>query len=308
MSTVLISGASGFIGSRLVRELRRDGHRVVRLVRPSAAAADDEVHWTPDAGTIDRDALARARPDVVVNLAGEPIAQRWTRRTRERIRDSRVNGTSALAAALADLGTRPSVLVSGSAIGYYGAHRGDEVLDESSAAGSDFLARTAQEWEGATAAASVAGMRVVTLRTGIVLGRRGGALARLLLPFRWGVGGRIGGGRQWMSWISLEDTVRAIRHAIEAPIRGAINLVAPEPVRNAEFTKTLARVLRRPAFFPVPAAALELVFGSMATNTILADQRVVPKRLAGAGFEFRHPRLEAALRSELTRSDDRGDR
>ena len=309
MSTILIGGASGFIGSRLARELRRDGHRVVRLVRPSASAADGSVHWTPEAGRIDRDALARARPDVVITLAGEPIAQRWTRRTRERIRDSRVNGTTALAAALADLAALPSVFVSGSAIGYYGAHRGDELLDEDSAPGSDFLARTAQEWEGATAAAAAAGIRVVTLRTGIVLGRAGGALARLLPPFRWGVGGRIGSGRQWMSWISLEDTVRAIRFAMEtSAVRGAVNLVAPEPVRNAEFTGTLARVLRRPAFLPVPAAALKLVFGSMATNTILADQRGAPKRLAGAGFEFRHPRLEDALRFELTRSDDRGGR
>jgi uncharacterized protein len=220
-----------------------------------------------------------------------------------------VNGTTALAAALAGLAERPSVLVSGSAIGYYGAHRGDEPLDETSAPGSDFLATTAREWEGATAAASAAGIAVVTLRTGIVLGRAGGALARLLPPFRWGVGGRIGSGRQWMSWISLEDTVRAIRFAMEVTaIRGAVNVVAPEPVRNLEFTRTLARVLRRPALLPIPAAALQLALGAMATNTILADQRVVPKRLAGAGFEFRHPRLEDALRSELTRSDDRGGR
>ena len=305
MSTVLLSGASGFIGAQLAQSLTADGHRVVRLARTegrSAPGVTDAVLWDPEAGTIDREALARARPNAVVNLAGEPIAQRWTRRRRQQIRDSRVNGTRALALAIAALPEKPAVLVSGSAMGYYGAHRGDELLNEESAPGSDFLARTAQEWEQATAPASDAGIRVVLSRTGLVLGTEGGALQRMLPPFRLGVGGRLGSGRKWMSWIALDDTVRALRFLIDSPsTRGPVNLVAPEPVRNAEFTATLARALGRPAILPVPAVALELLFGRMADNTILASQRVTPKRLADAGFEFRHPRLHEALRAELTR-------
>jgi uncharacterized protein (TIGR01777 family) len=303
VSTILIGGASGFIGTRLTEALRADGHRVVRLARKSRArVAPEDVHWVPETGEIDQDALARARPNMVVNLAGEPIAQRWTSRTKDRIYTSRVRGTTALASAIAALDTPPSTFVSGSAIGYYGAHRGDEVLEENSASGSDYLAEVARDWERSTQPAADAGIRVVTLRTGIVLGRDGGALARLLLPFRLGVGGRIGTGRQWMSWISREDCVRAIRYALDtATLRDGTNVVAPNPVRNMEFAKTLARVLRRPAFIPTPAIGLELIFGSMARNTILADQRVVPQKLAGAGFEFRHPRLEDALRFELRR-------
>lgn len=305
MSTVLISGASGFIGAQLARSLTTDGHRVVRLARRGSRplpAATDAVAWDPEGGSIDRDALIRARPDAVVNLAGEPIDQRWTQRRRQNIRDSRVNGTTALAQAIAVLPEHPKVLVSGSAMGYYGAHRGDEILDEESAPGSDFLARTALEWEQATSAASAAGIRVVLSRTGLVLGREGGALQRMLPPFRFGLGGRLGSGRQWMSWIALDDMVRALRFLIDAPaMRGPVNLVAPDPARNTDFTTTLARVLRRPAILPVPAVALALLFGAMADNTILASQRLIPKRLAGAGFEFRHPRLDDALRFELTR-------
>ena len=196
-----------------------------------------------------------------------------------------------------------TVLVSGSAIGYYGAHRGDEPLDESSPAGDDFLAHTARDWEHATAPAAVAGIRVALLRTGLVLGAQGGVLQRMLLPFQIGVGGQLGDGRQWMSWIALEDYVRAMQFVVATPaMNGAANVVAPEAVRNDEFTRTLARVLDRPAVLPVPTFALGLVFGTMADNTILASQRVVPKKLAGAGFEFRHPRLEDALRAELRRS------
>jgi len=305
VSTVLISGASGFIGARLVEALKTDGHRVVRLVRPETRqlpGATDVVGWDPEAGDIDREALTLARPDIVVNLAGENIAQRWTSRHRRKIRDSRVKGTTALAQAIAALPEQPKVLVSGSAMGYYGAQRGDERLDEESAPGPDFLARTALEWEQATGAASAAGIRVVLSRTGLVLGSAGGALKRMLPPFRIGLGGRLGSGRQWMSWIALDDAVRALRFLIDAPtIRGPVNLVAPEPTRNEVFTTTLARVLGRPAVLPVPAVALELLFGTMADNTILASQRADPKRLAGAGFEFRHPRLEDALRFELTR-------
>jgi uncharacterized protein len=300
VSTILLSGASGFIGSQLTKSFTRDGHRVVRLSRQGSGP--DAVAWDPDARTIDRDALARARPDAVVNLAGEPIDQRWTEDRKRRIRDSRVNGTSMLAEAVAALVDKPHTLVSGSAMGYYGAHRGDELLDETSAPGADFLAQTAQAWERATEPAGAAGIRVVVSRTSLVLGRDGGALQRLLVPFRMGVGGRVADGRQWMSWIALEDVVRALRFFIDTPaIAGPVNVTAPEPVRNEEFTHVLAKVLHRPALIPVPAAVLELMFGEMATNTIMASQRLSSKRLAGAGFEFRHPRLLEALRSELTR-------
>jgi hypothetical protein len=309
VSTILVSGATGFIGRILTRSLTADGHRVIRLVRRDSRRSEGEsIVWDPEAGSIEESALARVRPSAVVNLAGEPIARRWTSTRKRRIRHSRVNGTGTLAAGIARLAERPSVLVSGSAIGYYGAHRGDEVLDEQSASGGDYLASVARAWEDATRPALEAGVRVVTLRTGVVLGGDGGALGRLLLPFRFGVGGRIGSGRQWMSWISREDAVRAIRFALDTPaLSGPVNVTAPEPVRNREFAKTLGRVLRRPSVFPVPASVLKLIFGEMATNTILADQRVVPKRLAGAGFVFRHPRLEEALRFELRRSGDRDD-
>ena len=298
MATYLVSGASGFIGSRLAHALAGDGHRVIRLTRGSGSGQD--VPWNPEAGEIDRDALARARPDVVVNLAGEPIAQRWSGDRKRRIRDSRVNGTRALASALASLPAKPSTLVSGSAIGYYGAYRGDEALDEDSTPGTDYLAETARAWEDATVPAANAGIRVVTPRTGIVLGAGGGALAKLLTPFKLGVGGRIGSGRQWMSWISLTDMVSALRFAADSTaLKGPVNYVAPEPVRNADFTSTLARVLHRPAVFPVPEIALHVAFGEMAKNTILASQLVIPKKLTGAGFQFRHPHLEDALRDEL---------
>jgi len=298
--TILVSGASGFIGSRLTDSLRADGHRVVALTRRSGAS--DSVLWDAATGKIDTKKLARVQPQIVINLAGETIAQRWTPQTRRLIRDSRVNGTRALVEALARLEVRPGVLVSGSAIGYYGAHRGAKVLDESSGPGTDFVAQVARDWERATEAAAKVGIRAVCLRTGVVLGEGGGVLARMLPVFRLGAGGRLGHGRQWMSWIAMDDVVRAIRHLAESSsLSGGVNVVAPEAVTNADFTTTLARVLRRPAFLPVPKFALELVFGVMADDTILASQRVVPERLAGDGFEFRHPRLEEALRFELRR-------
>lgn len=307
MSTVLVSGASGFIGSELAKAFTRDGHRVVRLSRRESPAGADTVGWNAEQGWIDERALhaLAPSPDIVVNLAGEPIAQRWTPRRKQAIRDSRVNGTAALARAVASLPARPHIFISGSAIGYYGANRGDEVLREASAPGQDFLAQTAMAWEGATAAATRAGIRVVIPRTGVVLGRRGGAMARLLLPFRLGVGGRIGDGQHWMSWISLEDMVRALLFLAETPtIQGPVNLSAPNPVRSVEFTTALARALHRPALIPAPAFALKLVFGDMAQATILASQRVIPEKLADAGFEFRHPHVAEAIAFELTRSAD----
>ena len=300
MFTVLLSGASGFIGSRLSDSLRADGHRVVALTRRTGAG--DSVLWDAGTGKIDTKKLARVQPDIVINLAGENIAQRWTPHTKRLIRDSRVIGTRALSQALAQLEARPRVLVSGSAIGYYGAHRGSKVLDESSGPGTDFVAQVARDWERGTEPAAKVGIRVVCMRTALVLGEGGGVLARMLPIFRLGAGGRLGHGRQWMSWIALDDVVRAIRHLAEtSELSGAVNVVAPEAVTNADFTATLARVLHRPAFLPVPTFALELVFGVMADDTILASQRVVPQRLAGDGFEFRHPRLEEALRFELRR-------
>jgi len=304
VSTVLISGASGFIGSHLASALSTSGHRVARLARKRSRRPDasNTVIWDPEAGRIDRESLARLQPDVVINLAGEPIAHRWTADRRKRIRESRIRGTSALSEALAMLPTKPSVFLSGSAIGYYGAHRDDDVVDEQSAPGTDFLAETARDWERATEAASNAGIRVVLLRTGLVLGTNGGVLERMLPLFRFGLGGRLGTGLQWMSWIAMSDYVAAIEFLIATTtVKGPVNLVAPEPARNKDFSKTLARVLGRPAIFPVPAIALEVILGTMADNTILASQRVAPKRLAGAGFEFRHPRLEEALRFELNK-------
>jgi uncharacterized protein (TIGR01777 family) len=312
VSTVLISGASGFIGSHLARSLLSDGHRVVRLARASSGKApvDEAIAWDPTAGTMDSAALARVHPDAVVNLAGAPIDQRWTRERREQIRESRVRATTLLARTLASQSQKPRVLVSGSAIGYYGAHRGDELLDENSAPGrTDFLAEVAREWENATRPAADAGIRVVLSRTGLVLGRDGGALARMMLPFKLGVGGRIGDGSQWMSWIALDDMVRALRFLFESnSLSGPVNLVAPAPVQNAEFADALARVLHRPAVVPAPKFALRIALGTMADNTVLASQRALPKKLTGAFFEFRHPRLEEALRYELTRSVDRVDR
>jgi uncharacterized protein (TIGR01777 family) len=239
--------------------------------------------------------------DAVIHLAGEPIAQRWTAGAKRRIRDSRVRGTALLAKTIGSLARPPRVMVSGSAMGIYG-DRGDEVLDETSALGSDFLAEVAREWEAASEAAARAGVRVVNIRTGLVLSPRGGALAKLLLPFRLGVGGRVGSGRQWVSWIGLDDTVGAIRHAMSTEaLAGPVNLAAPNPVTNAELAATLAKVLGRPAILPVPAAAMRLAFGAMGRSTLLASQRMRPRRLLETGYAFRHPTLEAALRHELGR-------
>jgi len=237
--------------------------------------------------------------DAIVHLAGEPIAKRWTAERKRAIRESRVRGTELLARMIASLDRKPRVLVSGSAIGVYG-DRGDELLDESSATGDGFLANVVSEWERAAAPASEAGVRVVLLRTGLVLSRQGGVLEKLLLSFKLGLGGPMGSGRQWMSWIALDDQLRAIEYALASPaLSGPVNLVSPNPVTNAEFAATLGLVLARPALIPVPAVALELLFGEMARETILAGQRVLPRALVTAGFEFAHPTLEQALRFEL---------
>jgi uncharacterized protein len=295
--TIAVSGATGLIGSALVERLRRQGHSVRRLVRQSPRAEPGDVVWDPAAGRID--AIALEGVDAVVHLAGEPIAQRWTPERKRAIRDSRVLGTALLARTLASLARPPRALVSGSAVGVYG-DRGDEVLDERSPRGAGFLADVGAEWENATAAAVTAGIRVVMVRTGVVLSARGGALAKLLPPFRLGLGGPIGSGKQWMSWIALEDQLRALELAMSSDVlHGPVNLTAPNPVTNATFASTLGHALHRPAIVPVPAIALELMYGEMARETILAGQRVLPRALLDAGFVFRFPLLRDALMEAL---------
>ncbi|MFM7225774.1 MAG: TIGR01777 family oxidoreductase [Actinomycetota bacterium] len=295
---IVVSGSSGFIGTALCAALVEDGHRVLRLRRGGTTAGDD-IAWDPEAGTIDAGALEGV--GAVVNLAGEGIGERrWTDEQKRRIRESRVRGTATLAAAIAGCATPPAVFVSGSAIGYYG-DRGDEVLTEDSTPGDDFLAEVCTAWEAETRPAAEAGARVVHLRTGIVLGPHGGVLARLLLPFRLGIGGTQGSGRQWMSWITLPDTVAAIQRAISDPaLDGAVNLTAPTPVRNSELTKTLGKVLRRPTVLPTPMFPLKLRFGAeLVEKLLLVSQRVEPRRLLAADFEFAHPTLEQGLTALL---------
>ena len=290
---VAIAGASGFIGTALGAALTARGDTIVRIGRGESS----EVPWDPAAGVLAPSALEGA--EAVVNLAGATIAARWSAAHKRAILESRVDSTRLLAERCARLERKPGVFVCGSAIGLYGS-RGDEWLDEASAPGDDFLAGVVRAWEEAAAPARDAGIRVVLVRTGLVLNPRGGALAKMLLPFQFGVGGRIGTGKQWMSWISRTDLVDAMRFVIDtAGIVGAVNAVAPEPVTNSTFTATLARVLRRPAVVPVPAFALRALLGEMAEGTVLASQRVRPTVLERTGFEFRHRTLTAALRFEL---------
>ena len=294
---VAISGASGLIGSALVREFTSRGAEVRPLVR-HAPRGPHEIAWDIDAGTIDAAKLEGV--GAVIHLAGENLAQRWSSEVKRKIRDSRVKSTTLLARTLASLSTKPAVLLSGSAIGIYGS-RGDEILDESSPLGDDFLAKVCKEWEAASAQAADAGIRVISLRTGLVLSKDGGLLRKLLLPFRAGVGGKLGSGDQWVSWIGLADYVRAVAHLIDSDsAKGPVNLVSPNPVTNQEFTDLLARVLKRPSLFSVPAFAMKLAMGEMAEETALASQRVQPGRLLQIGFEFQQPTLESALRDALT--------
>ncbi len=293
---VVVSGSSGLVGSALVPFLTAGGHSVRRLVRESGAPTD--VGWRPDRGEFD------ARPlegiDAVVHLAGDSIADgRWNAAKKQRLRDSRVVGTRLLSRGLAGLAKKPKVLICASAIGFYGT-RGDAWLDEQSSLGSGFLADVCREWEAATQAAVDAGIRVVHLRFGVILSAAGGALKKMLPPFRMGVGGRIGNGRQWMSFIALDDVIGAVAKALqEESLRGAVNVVAPTPVTNDEFTKTLGRVLGRPTLFPMPSFAARLVFGEMADELLLSSQRVAPTKLQSAGYQWGYPTLEAALRHLL---------
>lgn len=296
---VAITGASGFLGTALAAQLARDGVEVARVRRGSRVAPPD-IAWDPASGAIATASLEGL--DAIVNLAGEPIARRWTEQRKRAIVESRVQGTALLARTIGTLQNPPRVFLSGSAIGFYG-DRGDEELDESSAPGSDFLARTAMAWEEATEPARAAGSRVTLIRTGIVLGSGGGVLRKLLLPFKLGGGGPIGSGRQWMSWIGLADWVGAARFLLATDgLEGPINLVAPNPVPNLVFARTLARVLGRPALARIPGWAVELGFGEMGRTTLLGSQRVHPRRLTSAGYEFQCPTLEQSLRAELAAS------
>jgi uncharacterized protein len=297
-----VSGASGLIGSVLVPRLRAHGHQVMRLVR--RPAREGEISWDPMGGRLDAGQLEGL--DGVIHLAGENIGRRWTRARKQRILESRVRGTRLLSETLARLSPPPQVLVSASAIGIYG-NRGDEILTEGSPPGNptqDFLASVCLQWEAAAGQARSAGIRVVHPRLGVVLSPNGGALKKLLLPFRLGIGGRLGSGSQWMSWISIYDAAHALDHLLhQSSLEGPVNLTAPEPVSNRQFTRILARVLRRPAMIPVPAPALQLALGEMA-QTALGSARVVPVKLLQSRYRFQDADLEGALRRVLgPRSD-----
>jgi uncharacterized protein len=294
---ILVTGASGLIGSALVSSLTAAGYSVTRLVRRPPQSGEKAVRWDPLTGFIDASALEGL--DGVVHLAGESIDERWTAAKKVSIRDSRVKGTEVLCEALAQLASPPKVLVSASAIGYYG-DRGEEILREESAPGSGFLVEVCRAWEAATEPARQAGLRTVQLRFGVVLSPAGGALAKILPPFRLGLGGVLGSGRQYMSWIALDDAIGAIQQAIVTDnLQGPTNAVAPEAVTNQEFTHTLGKILRRPTVVPLPAFAARLMFGEMADALLLASARVQPAKLLAVGYRFRYPTLAEALRHLL---------
>lgn len=294
---ILVTGASGFVGSQVVRQLAAQGDEILRLVRRKPAGPQ-EIRWDPQADQLDPAALEGV--SAVVHLAGEPIAAgRWTPAKKARIRESRIQGTRLLAETLGSLSRPPQVLLSASAIGIYGC-RGAEPLTEKSRPGKGFLAEVGVEWERATEPALKKGIRVVLLRIGIVLHPAGGALKKMLPAFRLGLGGPLGSGRQYMSWISREDLVGIIQHALVTPgLTGPVNAVSPRPVTNLEFTRALGKALHRPAFLPVPAVALKLLLGKLADEALLASARVEPAQLKASGFRFKHPDLETALRAML---------
>jgi len=294
---ILVSGSHGLVGSALIESLKKDQHDVFNLVR-YAPRDQSEIEWSPERYSIAISLIEGF--DAVVHLAGESIAEgRWTDEKKKRIRESRTKGTQLLSDALANLSQPPKTFISASAIGYYG-NRGDELLTEQSAPGDDFLSEICLAWEKATSLATEKGIRTVNARFGIILDKEGGALAKMLPPFRMGVGGRIGSGKQWMSWIALDDIVEGIKFALaNDSLQGPVNFVAPNPVTNAEFTKALGRALSRPTIFPIPAFGVRLVFGEMADALLLASQRVVPERLKLGGYEFQYSRLDTALQHVL---------
>ncbi|MEN9746785.1 MAG: hypothetical protein RL729_1257 [Actinomycetota bacterium] len=295
---IVVSGASGLIGTQLVAKLSQSGHEVIRLVRRSPKSG--EIQWNPKSGTLDAAALEGA--DAVIHLSGAGIGdKRWTTGYRKEILDSRTDTTALLAKTIASLSRKPSVFLSGSAIGIYGA-RNDEQLTEVSTHGTGFLAEVCEQWEAAAKPAVDAGVRTVYLRTGIVLSPKGGALKKLLPLFKLGVGGKFGNGKQWQSWISIDDEIGAIEYLLTANVSGAVNLTAPNPVTNAEFTKVLASVLKRPAIVPVPTFAPKILLGGELADALLfTGQRVIPAALNASGYTFKHTTLESALRSLLSK-------
>jgi uncharacterized protein len=290
---IAIAGASGLVGSALIPILQSDGNEITRLVRSAPKAG--EIEWHPNQDALDAKTLQGF--DVIINLAGENIAAgRWSDEQKRKIRDSRVNGTHLLSEAIAQMSRKPRVFVCASATGIYG-DRGDEILNEQSDSGGGFLAGVCREWEKATEPAGKSGVRVVNLRFGPILAREGGMLTKLLTPFKMGMGGKVGSGKQYISWIALDDAVSAIKLALnDESIRGPLNVVSPNPVTNEEFTKTLGHVLNRPTALAMPAFAARLAFGEMADEMLLVSQKVLPKRLNDAGFQFQYPELEGAFR------------
>jgi uncharacterized protein len=296
---ILVTGATGLVGGALVAALARDGHMVCRLVRPATrteggAAGTFDVAWNPETEELGGAAVGA---EAVVNLGGASIADgRWTETRKNLLRTSRIDATRALVAALGKMNTKPDVLISASAIGFYG-NRGDETLTEKSEPGNDFLAGLAKDWEAEALRAEAFRTRVVLARFGIILAKHGGALPKMMLPFKFGLGGRIGDGKQWMSWVALEDVVEILRLALtKRELRGAINVVSPEPVTNAAFTKSLANAMHRPALFPAPAFVLRLTLGEMADALLLGSQRVLPETLLNAGYRFADTSLAPALK------------
>lgn len=296
---IAVTGATGLIGSALSERLHQQGHEILAITRQKNLPSPfTTVYWNPERQELDASVLEGI--DGVVHLAGETIAERWSAKKKELIRSSRVEGTKLLVKGLKSLSKRPPVLVNSSAIGFYGS-RGDEELDEQSAPGTGFLAEVCQAWEAESVRAEELGMRVVTLRTGIVLSIKGGALAKMLFPFKLGLGGPIGSGTQWMSWVHIDDAVGGFHFALHQPeFSGVANLTAPQPARNAEFTKALGQALSRPAFLPVPGFALKLVFGEMAQDLLLDGQKVLPRRLEQAGYKFQHPGLDEAIQDVIS--------
>jgi hypothetical protein len=300
---ILITGSTGLVGTALTQDLQRAGHTVCRLVRPGTFTQSVgnsqgfDVNWNPATGELGGAAVGA---DAVVNLAGASIAEkRWTPQRKQLLRSSRIDTTRSLVVALAKMSARPHVLISASATGIYG-NRGDETLSETSQPGTDFLSEIAKEWDSEALKAEALGIRVVRARFGVILSKQGGALPQMMRPFQFGVGGKIGSGTQWLSWITLDDTVAILRSALEnANITGALNLVSPQPVTNAEFTKLLAAALHRPAVFPAPAFALRLLLGEMADSLLLSSQRVQPAQLEKLNYRFLHPDLDTALATIL---------